>query len=126
MKEPPILIDVRVFLLDRVGRLRNVAAVWCNALKRCGLATIATSLIDQAACSTGLKNPNVVLVVISSPDLFHRSKTAPAVDQFVPKRDFHFSIGMPGLPPDYQSVSFPSEARHRRGSLLSGNDFASI
>jgi hypothetical protein len=73
------------------------AAVGCKRLLgRGGRATIALA-IEAGCCSSrslALEYPDVILVMIGSPNLFRRAETSTTVDQFVPKRDLHLAARM--------------------------------
>jgi hypothetical protein len=47
---------------------------------------------SQTVCSTPIEDPNVVLIMIGAAHLFSRSKALPRIDQFVSKRDVHFTV----------------------------------
>jgi len=73
-----------------------------------------------------IEYPDVVLLLPGSPELFDRSKTASTVDQFVPKRDSHFTVGALDSPPGYQCLSFPPKVRQNRHSVLGGADVTAV
>jgi hypothetical protein len=49
--------------------------------------------IPSMNASTALEHPNVVLMSPNVAESLRRSKTAPGVEQLVPKRDRHLAIG---------------------------------
>src|SRR5215510_11965577 len=77
----------KVGLLTRQLTFPRPKCVWSC---RSALAEPAAGICVQTA-SWPLEDPHIVLVSATTANLFHRSKPAPAVLQFIPKGDGHLS-----------------------------------
>src|SRR5262249_2959651 len=81
---------------------------------------------SRAYASAALEYPDVVQVAAGSTDLFHGSKTAAGVEQFVSKNDLHLAIRALNSRTDYERLPLPAKLGRRGHALLRAGDFATV